>query len=152
MTSGPCPGPGECTPANCHWCCALELIDGLIGQPGALTPTEKDQLLELRWQLRQAGDAEATLRLFCQARRALESRHYLVFYRLRRWLENHIVARMRPGPEAQKRHVFVRLDHYCVEAVRRACLCSALRDGEELKTPQLRFSFQTAPPAEVLEK
>lgn len=130
----------------CHWRCALEVIDELLGQPGgAIAGEDADALLDLRWQLRQRRDAEAALRIFCELRLRLEPGHYLAFFRIRRWLENHLVAAVRICPAAEPRTVAVKLDHYCVEAVRRVCLCAALGSGSVLLAPRLSFAFRPTP-------
>ncbi len=134
--------PAECVPVACHWRCALDVIDELLGQPGAIAGEDADLLLDLRWQLRQGTDAESALRLFCELRLRLEQRHYLAFFRIRRWLENHLVAAVRICPAAEPQFVPVKLDHYCVEAVRRVCLCAALGRGAVLLAPRLQFGFQ----------
>jgi hypothetical protein len=77
-----------CTVGTCRLKCSLEVVDELLSTPGAVTGDEVDLLLDFRSLLRARRDAEATLRLFCDLRRRLEQRHYLAFYRLRRWLEN----------------------------------------------------------------
>ena len=41
----------------------------------------------------------------------------------------------------------LRLDFYCVEAVRRQCLCAALQLGETAPVPRLRFSFVSVQPS-----
>lgn len=133
----------DCTAVTCRWKCALEVIDGLLGLPRtAVTGEEVDLLLDLRWQLRRRTEAETTLRLFCDLRRRMEARHYLAFFRLRRWLENQVVAEVRVCPAAEVRVAKVRLDHYCVEAVRRVCLCASLGYGALLLAPRLQFKFQ----------
>ncbi len=137
--------PAECVVVACHWRCALEVIDELLGQPGAIAGEDADLLLDLRWQLRQGRDAEAALRLFCELRLRLEQRHYLAFFRIRRWLENHLVASVRICPAAEPQIVPVALDHYCVEAIRRVCLCAALGRGSVLLAPRLEFAFQRRP-------
>jgi hypothetical protein len=137
--------PAECLPVACHWRCALDVIDELLGQPGAIAGDDADSLLDLRWQLRQGRDAEAVLRLFCELRLRLEQRHYLAFFRIRRWLENHLVAAVRICPAAEAHLVPVKLDHYCVEAIRRVCLCAALGRGAVLLAPRLQFAFQRSP-------
>lgn len=138
--------PAECTPEYCRWRCALEVIDELLTQPGAVSGEDADLLLDFRFQLSRRNDADATLRLFCQLRLRLEARHYLAFFRLRRWLENHLLAAVRICPAAEPQHVPVKLDHYCVEAVRRVCLCAALGRGSVLLAPRLRFVFRTLAP------
>jgi hypothetical protein len=141
----------ECGPASCRWRCALEVIDELLSEPGAVSGDEMDRLLDLRYLLRRAEDAEGALRLFCDLRRRLEQRHYLAFFRLRRWLENRLVAEVRICPAAEPQRVRVKLGHYCVEALRRVSLCAALGEGSVLLAPRLRFVFSPAsvpaPPA-----
>jgi hypothetical protein len=125
----------------------VEVIDELLCQPGAASGAECDLLLDLRWKLRQRGDAEGALRLFCDLRRQMETRHYLAFFRIRRWLENHLLAGVRICPAANERFVPVKLTHYCVEAIRRVCLCAALGSGSVLLAPRLRFAFRPETPA-----
>jgi hypothetical protein len=120
------------------------VIDELLGEPGAVSGEDADLLLDLRWQIRQAANAENVLRLFCDLRLRLEQRHYLAFFRIRRWLENHLLASVRICPAAEPQQVRVKLDHYCVEAIRRVCLCAALGRGSVLLAPRLQFQFQPA--------
>ena len=123
---------------------ALDVIDELLRSPrDRVSGEESDLLLDLRWQLRQRAEAEATLRLFCDLRVRMENRHYLAFFRLRRWLERDLVATVRMCPAAEERTLPVKLDHYCVEAIRRVCLCASLGYGSILLAPKLRFGFRT---------
>ena len=134
-----------CAGSVCRWRCALEVIDELLRLPRTqVTGEETDLLLDLRWQLRQRTEAERALRLFSDLRRRMEARHYLAFFRLRRWLENHLVAAVRICPAAEARAVPVKLDHYCVEAIRRVCLCACLEAGSALLMPRLQFAFRPA--------
>jgi hypothetical protein len=71
----------------------------------------------------------------------MEQRHYLAFFRIRRWLENHVIANVRTSPEAPVQMVGVKLSFYCVEAIRRATLCAAGRQGP-LQAPRLAFAFR----------
>jgi hypothetical protein len=130
-------------PARCQWRCALVVIDELLAARDAISGEEMDRLLDLRSQLRRAEDAEAVLKIFCELRIRMERKHYLAFFRIRRWLENHIVAAVRICPAAEPVFVPVELGHYCVEAIRRVCLCAALRNGV-LLAPRLRFVFHGA--------
>ena len=143
----PCSNPADsaCSPGLCRTRCALEVIDELLGLTGKVTGEESDLLLDLRWKLRQASEAEETLRLFCDLRVRMEQRHYLAFFRLRRWLENHLVAAIQICPAAEPERVPVRLDLYCVEAIRRVSLCAAIRRGTALLAPRLRFAFHQVP-------
>jgi hypothetical protein len=120
----------------------MEVIDELISQPGSVSSEEVDYLLELRWKLSQRDDVDGVLKLFCDLRIRMEQRHYLAFFRMRRWLENHLYASVSICPEAQPQIVPVKFDHYCVEAIRRACLCVVLRRGGVLLAPRLRFAFR----------
>lgn len=128
----------------------MEVIDELLRSPrDQVSGEEVDLLLDLRWQLRRRTEAETALRLFCDLRIRLEDRHYLAFFRLRRWLENHLVASVRVCPAAEERTIPVKLDHYCVEAVRRVCLCASLGYGSILLAPKLRFGFQPVAAGEL---
>ena len=118
-----------------------EVVDELLRE-GAITGEESDLLLDLRWKLRQREDAEGLLRLFCDLRLRMEQRHYLAFFRIRRWLENHLIANVRICPAADPHLVGVKLDYYCVEAVRRVCLCAALGKGTIVLVPRLTFEFR----------
>ncbi len=132
-----------CVAATCRWRCALEVIDELLrGDRQSVRGEEADLLLDLRWQLRQRTEAELALQTFCDLRRRMEGRHYLAFFRIRRWLENHLVAVARICPAGNEREVPVRINHYCVEAVRRACLCTSLGRGSVLLAPRLGFVFR----------
>src|SRR5262245_3456592 len=98
MESSFCPAAvtAECEPHGCHWRCAPDVIDELLSQPGPAVQENLDRWLDLRWHLQLRQDAETALCLFCDLRRILESTHYLTFFRIRRWLENHLVARVSP--------------------------------------------------------
>src|SRR5215469_7270526 len=118
-----------CHAGSCRPKCSLEVVDELLSMPDAVTGEEVDLLLDFRSLLRAGHDAEETLRMFCDLRRRLEQRHYLAFYRLRRWLENHVVAMVSSAGSNQNAHVHLRLEFCCVEAVRRRCVCVALQQG-----------------------
>jgi hypothetical protein len=119
----------------------MEVIDELLAARTGVRGEEIDLLLDLRWHLRQASDPEGALRLFCDLRVRMEQRHYLAFFRIRRWLENHLVALVQTSAEAPARAVPLALTFYCVEAIRRATLCAAGR-VDSLHAPQLRFAFR----------
>lgn len=130
-----------CTVGTCCPKCSLEVVDELLSMPDAVSGDEVDLLLDFRSLLRGRSDAEAALRLFCDLRRRLEQRHYLAFYRLRRWLENQIVALAFSTLSGQTVRVPLHLNFYCGEAIRRLCLCAALQLGAAGSTPRLTFSF-----------
>src|SRR5215207_3339953 len=128
----------QCEPANCRWRCAIEVVDELLALRHGVTGEEVDQLLDLRWHLRQRSAAETVLRQFCMLRLRMEKRHYLPFFRIRRWLENHIIA-------AVPYIIPLTLDRFCVEAIRRACICKTLRSGKVLLASRVQFAFRALP-------
>ena len=131
-----------CTPVTCEGACALEVIDSLLRDTATVTGEQVDALLDLRSALRRSDDAEASVSLFCQLRRAMEPAHYLAFYRLRRWLENHIEANVRVCRGRPEAVVGVRLDRFCPEALRFQCLKAALAPGQMLLAPRVQFRFR----------
>lgn len=139
------PEPADCcVPGACWLRRSLDVIDELLSTPGAVSRDEMDSLLDFRSLLRAREDAEAVVRQFCALRLRLERRHYLAFYRLRRWLEHHVIGEVRACPAAPAVRVRFRLENYCAEAVRRSCLCAALQQGVPLLAPRLRFRFDSA--------
>ena len=134
-----------CFVGACRPKCSLEVVDELLSTPGAVTGEEVDLLLDFRSLLRARHEAEATLQVFCDLRRRLEQQHYLAFFRLRRWLENQMIAEVRSPSSAEIVRVPLRLDFYCVEAVRRLCLCVALKDGAQFPVPRLCFAYLPLP-------
>lgn len=134
---------------TCRSGCALEVIDELLRRRQDVSGEEADLLLDLRWKLRKEDDAEGALRIFCDLRLRMEQRHYLAFFRIRRWIEHHFLAAVRICPAAEPKFVPVKLNHYCVEPIRRVCLCAALGQGGVLLAPRLTFQFRRN--AEVLE-
>jgi hypothetical protein len=123
------------------------VIDSLLSRRELVSGEEVDRLLDLRSLLRREDDAEGALRVFCELRLRMEQRHYLAFFRLRRWMENHLEAAVRICPAAEAQVVAVSLSYYCVEAIRRVALCSALGREGVLLAPRLEFRFQTSHPA-----
>jgi hypothetical protein len=82
----------------------------------------------------------------------MEGRHYLPFFRIRRWLEHNLVASVSICPAAEAHEVHVQLDHYCVEAVRRVCLCAALGRGAVMIAPRLRFEYRKPASVETVRE
>lgn len=136
-----CPCIAQRLPALCSADCSLHVLDLLLSMSGAVDGQETDLLLDLRSLFRKREEAEASLRLFCELRRRMEHRHYVAFYRLRRWCERHIVAEIGLEGRPQGLRVPVRMDFYCVEAIRRACLCGALARTPGLSKARLTFSY-----------
>lgn len=133
----------SCTVATCPFNCALQVVDSLLGAQRCVRGEEVDLLLDFRSLLRHGSDAEAVLDLFFRLRREMEPRHYVAFYRLRRWLENHILACVRITRNAEERTVPLVLNRYCVEAVRSGCVLRARQPHEPLLGARVRFEFRT---------
>lgn len=146
MNVEPCPaGVGvDCPPGSCQGRCAIEVIDEMLSQRGGVTGEQADWLLDLRWQLSRRDRAEEALHLFALLRVQLERSHYLSMFRIRRWLERHLTAQVRSCPAAAARQFELSLDNvYCIEAMRRQCLCRALQSGMPLLVPRLTFAFRS---------
>ena len=71
----------------------------LLREHGSVRGEEVDLLLDLRWLLRHREQPEKALELFRELRRRLEDKHYLLFFRLRRWMENHLPEKSLVRPE-----------------------------------------------------
>jgi hypothetical protein len=140
--SNTCPKPEVCSPADCHQLCGLAVVDALLQETAGVDGDDVDALLDLRSGLRRLEDAEAALAIFCRLRRSMEERHYLLFYRLRRWLENHVQVKFVAVRGGMARTLALRLDGYCLEAIRCNCVRSAIRPGEPLLAPRISFSFR----------
>jgi len=126
------------------------VVDALLAAKDAISGEDADLLLDFRKAMQDRSDAEGVLRQFCQLRRRLEFRHYLALYRLRRWLQNQLLAEV-SGPSTQPVRIQPRLNGYCVEAIRRLCLCDAMKAGSFLAAPRLQFVFAPAPTSQAFE-
>jgi len=108
-------------------------------------------LLDLRWLLRKREHAQEALLLFCSLRRALEEKHYLAFYRLRRWLENHLRVSIRPRRDYPIQIVPLKLNRYCLEAISFQCLQAVQAELRPLLlAPKVEFSFRAEPSQDAL--
>jgi hypothetical protein len=72
----------------------------------------------------------------------MEARHYLAFFRMRRWLETHVRASVRSCPLQAPVHAPLRLDYYCLEAINRSVLCAAVARGLPLLAPRVSYEFR----------
>ena len=134
--------PECCPPRGCRAACALDVVDSLLCAGGKIHGEEVDTLLDLRWLLHHHDDAERLLALFCQLRLTLEPRHYLAVYRLRRWLENHVEATVRTREGAPAQIVPLKLERYCLEAVRGLALRAVADELKPEDQPRVRFQFR----------
>jgi hypothetical protein len=137
-----------CSPENCRRACAQEVIDALLRAHGAVRGEEVDLLLELRWLVRHREQAETTLRLFCDLRRRLEETHYLLFYRLRRWLENNLEVVVVCG-SAEPVKIPLKLDFYCLEAILARRVGELRRQGLLVTNSKAVLAFTAQEPSRV---
>ncbi len=145
-SSYPEPNPCTCSPLTCEFNCALQVVDGLLQAQGSVRGEEMDALLDLRWLLHRHQDAEEAVRLFCRLRQMMEHRHYLAFYRLRRWLENHVEVQIDVPYTGASRVIPLQLQPRSWEAVRHQLLQSALPRGRIQPGCHIRFDFRAAQP------
>jgi hypothetical protein len=94
-----CPENNSCDPQTCRKACGQEVIDALLRDHGSIRGEEVDLLLDLRWLLRHGERPEAAQKIFDKLRPRLEEKHYLLFFRLRRWMENHLPEKSLVRPE-----------------------------------------------------
>ena len=137
----------NCSPQTCRRACAQEVIDALLREHGSVRGEEVDLLLDLRWLVRNREQAENTLRLFCELRRRLEEKHYLSFYRLRRWLENHLEVVVPTAAEPLS--LPLRLDFYCFEAILAQSVRRARQSGQMKPDSKVHFGFRAEEPVVV---
>jgi len=133
-----------CTVFDCRRTCAIEVVDDLLSSHGAARGREVDLLLDLRCALARASDAEQVIELFFALKQLMEQRRPVSFYRLRRWLENHVVALVRVNGRAGERMTRLTLNRSCLEAVKSGCVLAARRPGEPLNDTSVRLSFVEA--------
>jgi hypothetical protein len=145
-SSNPDPNLCTCSPLTCEFNCALQVVDRLLQAAGSVRGEEMDALLDLRWLLHRHQDAEEAVRLFCRLRRMMEHRHYLAFYRLRRWLENHVEVQIEVPGTGASRVVLLQLQPRSWEAVRHQLLQSALPRGRIRRGCHIRFGFRAVQP------
>jgi hypothetical protein len=113
----------------------------------ALTPEDAasvyDTALDLRSWLRRADDAGAVVGDFIELRALIGNRHYLACYRLRRWLESHIVAHVTLDRRDAPRVVSVRLDAPNLAMLRARCVDAATAGAPATTHPRVHFAFGT---------
>ncbi len=126
----------------------LAVLDQLLA---ALTrddePAAFDAALDLRWQLQERTSADAALRDFFRLRALVEERHYLACYRLRRWLETQLVARVSPDRHQPAQLIGVRLDASDYSALCAQCLNLAAAEVQFTPWARVRFAFAATMPA-----
>ncbi|MBA4136116.1 MAG: hypothetical protein C0518_02225 [Opitutus sp.] len=120
-------------------------LDGLLAELGVGECELFDLALDLRSLLADGRDAEACLVQLFRLRACLDGRHYLAFYRVRRWVQRRIVAQVRPDRTAPWITRELPLDAARLDELVNSCLASLDLAGPAL--PRVRFTFRPILPA-----
>lgn len=120
----------------------VAVLDQLLA---ALTACGDDAGLDaaLDFRLLLAGEdatAETVLEGFFQLRDLVGESHYLLCYRLRRWLESQCVAWVKLDRTEPARRVALWLDVDCMSALRTRCVALVLEDTSFPSWSRVRFA------------
>jgi len=124
-------------------------LDGLLAELDAHDAATFDCALDLRSLLAEGRDAEACLDKLFRLRALLDGRHYLAFFRVRRWVQRCIVAQLR----ADRRSIWttreIPLDVARLDELTNLCLAPLIdpRTGELPFGAHVRFAFRESVPA-----
>ena len=98
-----------------------------------------DAALDFRLTLASAAGPEAIIAAFLALRDAVQERHYLACYRLRRWLESQVHAEVQLRGDSEPVRVSVRLDAANHAELCTRCLAAATEGAAFVRGAQLRF-------------
>lgn len=131
------PGYG---PALCPFHDGPETLDGLLAEIDPENVRLIDAVLDLRFLLREGGDLAAAMRQVFVVRSLLEERHYLAFYRVRRWLGRTVHIEYRGGPGEAWSAAALPLGAARIEEVAHACGAALAQGGEYPPRLEVRFA------------
>ena len=100
-----------------------------------------DVALDFRLLLATSTDADAILRAFFQVRAVVEETHYLACFRLRRWLQSEIVARVRLDRSQPVRRTLINLDAKSYRELCARCAFDAAAGEPVSAWVRVEFSF-----------
>ncbi len=123
----------------------LAVLDQLLaGLTEEVDAPALDIALDLRWELSQPHAPETILREFFRLRAAIEERHYLACYRLRRWFESQFIARVSFDRTQPEQRVGLRLDVTDMQALITHCLaCAGANRTTSARWSRVRFLSAT---------
>lgn len=128
----------------------LAILDQLLA---ALTQrrrrAELDLALDFRFLLSARGRSVDVLPQWFRLRDSVEEEHYLLAYRLRRWLEKRWVAHVSFDRSSTPRVVGLQLDAPSYDDLCEECICAA--SDLDLPPPWTQIRFVSADPAELAE-
>lgn len=131
--------------AGCPFHDGAATLDGLMAEiaherEAALL----DLALDLRSLMAEGRDAQACLAQLFTLRARLDGRHYLAFYRVRRWVQRRIVAQVRPDRTSPWMTRELPLDAARLDELVNSSL--ATLELEHAALPQVRFAFRAGVP------
>jgi len=129
---------------NCPLNHGVSVLDQLLASlVGEVDGEAFDAALDLRWLLSNSSDAAAIVLGFYRLRSFIEERHYLACYRLRRWLESHLVAWVSFQRHQPERRTALRLDAASPDQLHERCATRALEGTATGLPVRVRFAFAT---------
>ena len=121
-------------------------LDLLLAELDARDTATFDAALDLRSRLAEGRDAEACLAKLFRLRALLDGRHYLAFYRVRRWVQRRLVAQVRGARNEPWQTRELPLDAARLDELTNSCL-APLADALTGELPfgaRVRFAFRDA--------
>lgn len=135
-------------PTACPLNHGLSVVDQLLA---AITRDgehdELDAALDFRLVLAGTGDPAAVLRAFFDLRQTVAERHYLPFYRLRRWLEMNVLALVQVDRCSRPHRVRLQLDAASFGALYAQCVVTATTGGPPQAWTRVQFAHVAALPS-----
>lgn len=145
--------PKKFLPVSYRLTCGQEVLCMLLEEPEIQrSRLLSDAVLDLQTELlRTEADGRAILYAFLEMRRAFGNRFYLLFYRLRGWLENHLSIQC----SDKGREMTIPLDarFRCLEQIERRARLLFFEHDLQVDDPndvRLNFLFNTLP-AEIMK-
>lgn len=141
--------PVTATVSLCPFHDGAATLDGLLAEIDARDTATFDAALDLRSLLADGRDAEACLATLFHLRALLDGRHYLAFYRVRRWVQRRLVAQTRAARNEPWRTRELPLDAARLDELTNSCLAAlaAESSGELPFGARVRFAFRENAPA-----
>jgi hypothetical protein len=131
------------SPTGCPFHDGAATLDGLMAEAAGERDDEfLNAALDLRSLMVERRKAEACLAQLFALRARLDGRHYLAFYRVRRWVQREIVAQIRPDRTSPWAARDLPLDAARLDELTNGFL--AILETQQATLPQMRFVFRHA--------
>jgi hypothetical protein len=138
-----CPRPAP-TAELCPFHDGAATLDGFLAEIDPRDTALFDAALDLRSLCRARAEPEACAAQFFRVRRMLDSRHYLAFYRVRRWMSRFLRVEVRAHRAAPWLARALPLDGARLDEVINAALAAVADEGGIPATAHARFAFAPA--------